>query len=66
MGIVRFGGVLVTTKKDGHFVKTMQVDESTLQKVADALGIAKSDFDAITPEFTSIVIYRGDPRNNRK
>ena len=61
MGIVRFGGFIVTTK-NGNFIKGKKIDDQTLQKVADLLGISAAEQAQLASDFTSIFIYRGtDP-----
>jgi hypothetical protein len=49
MGFVAFGGFLIKKK----------VDEETLRKVADLLGVPKKEFDK---DITSVFIYRGKAR----
>jgi hypothetical protein len=59
MGFVKFGGFVVTTKKDDKYFKRQQVDEQTLLKIAKALGIPVDKRAMLASEFTSIFIYRG-------
>ena len=69
MGVVKFGGFIVSTKKDGKYFKRQQVDEQTLLKVAKALGSPVDKRAMLASEFTSIFIYRGTdpapPKNYR-
>ena len=66
MGVVKFGGFVVATKK-GNYTSRQQIDEQTLLKVAKALGIPESEQQMLASGFTSVFIYRGTqpPKNYR-
>jgi hypothetical protein len=63
MGVVKFGGFVVATKKGGKYFKRQQVDEQTLLKIAKVLDIPEDQQQMLASGFTSIFIYRGtDPQ----
>jgi hypothetical protein len=65
MGVVKFGGFIVATKK-GNYVSRQQVDEETLLKIAKALGIPEKEQDMLASGFTSVFIYRGTQPPEKK
>jgi hypothetical protein len=59
MGLVAYGGYVVTTKNQ-TYVGKVKVDDQTLLRVAEILGIPKVDRDKLISEIRSIYIYRGE------
>jgi hypothetical protein len=66
MGLVPFGGFIVTTAKSGNYIGHQKVDEQSLRKIAEILGIQQTDFNKFASDFTSIYIYRGAARPEKK
>jgi len=58
MGFVPDGGYVVTTT-DRTLVRKVVVDEQTLDKIAELLGIPKAERDRLISDTRSIYIYRG-------
>jgi hypothetical protein len=61
MGFVPDGGFAVVTT-EGTLVRKTSVDDQTLNKIADILGISKAERDQLIPVTRSITIYRGGKR----
>jgi hypothetical protein len=60
MGIVQEGGYVVTTV-DSTLRHTVGINEKTLKKVAELLGIPKTELDQLS-NITSISVFRGTKR----
>ena len=58
MGLKPDGGYVVTTT-NRSLVRDVVVDEQTLDKIAELLGIPKAERDQLIPDTRSIYIYRG-------
>jgi hypothetical protein len=58
MGLVPGGGYVITTSRESHY-HIANVDEQTLQKVAELLGISKAERDRLISDTRSIYIFRG-------
>ena len=57
-GLKPDGGYVVTTT-NRSLVRDVVVDEQTLDKIAELLGIPKAERDQLIPDTRSIYIYRG-------
>jgi hypothetical protein len=61
MGLVKYGGFVVTTKSGGTIRKKVLVTEESLRLLALHLGIAEADLDKIPKEdISAIFIYQGE------
>ena len=58
MGLVPFGGFVVTTKS-GNLRKRAEITDEKLKQIADILGIS-GDLPKTKDEILSMFIYRGD------
>jgi hypothetical protein len=58
MGFVAEGGYVVTAS-NRTLVHKVKVDDKTLKKIANALGISKADRDQLIASTRAIHIYRG-------
>jgi len=56
----------VVKKSDRAMVRRVHVDESLLERVADALGISGAERAEVISEALSIHIYRGVPPRRRR
>jgi hypothetical protein len=67
MGFVALGkGGYVVTARDRTLRHQMDIDEKTLKKVAELLGISKAESEKIISEAESIYIYRGKKRSSEQ
>jgi hypothetical protein len=58
MGLVAFGGFVVTTKS-GNLRKRAEITDEKLKQIADILGISVDDLPKAKDEILSMFIYRG-------
>jgi hypothetical protein len=58
MGFVKEGGYVVATTT-GSLVRTADISEQTLEKIAEILKIPKAERDQIISSTRSIYVYRG-------
>lgn len=65
MGFAAEGGYVVTAS-DRTLVHKKSIDEKTLQKIAQLLGIPRAERDQVIAKARSITIYRGGKRSSKR